>query len=481
LPQVGPIKFGQEYLSCTMGDLQSRGLSGIGVENFDSSSRVGTSATVQSFESSDLLVVLRQNLQEGLQPPAAIMHATAEAARILTGSDGAALALRTKGVIVCRACSGDPTPDLGTPLNVDSGISGECLRAASILVCDDAENDARVDPDVCRYLGIRSIAVVPLRGPSGIAGILELFSTHVGAFRENEINTLRALAEIAEAAYGREVRGLQEAPAPPPKAARIRMLSDERPDTTVTGKQNLDEASPKRRVWFIGIAVVAMLLVAGVWLSGHEPGLETSAKEPPAQPHSVSTESPNTVPVTVALPKPKAGIARTGGSAAEVLKNAAQIDVIEESKPLVIATGHAPAAPPAENSATPTASSSLDPPSVTMDSSESRNQLSNLAAPNTLPALDAPISKGLTAGQLIHKVDPVYPSQARAEQLSGTVALEVTVAEDGSVQNVKRISGNPVLAAAASEAIRRWRYTPFLLNGKPLEVKKQISVIFKLP
>jgi len=320
-----------------------------------------------------------------------------------------------------------------------------------------------------------------LRGPSGIAGILEVFSTRVGAFRENQINTLRALAEIAEAAYGREVRGLQEAPAPPPKAARIRMLSDEKPDVTVTKKQNLDEASPKRRVWFIGIAVVAILLAAGVWLSGHEPGLETSAKEPPTQPYSVSMESPTAVPVTVTLPKPKAGIARSGRSAAEALKNAAQIDVIEESKPLVVATSHSPAAPPAENSAASATVSNPDPPNVTMDSSESRNQLASLAAPNTLPALDAPISKGLTAGQLIHKVDPVYPSQARAEQLSGTVALDVTVAEDGSVRSVKRISGNPVLASAASEAIRKWRYTPFLLNGKPLEVKKQISVIFKLP
>jgi TonB family protein len=488
-----------------MGDLLSRGLSGIGIESFQPSPRAGVPEAGQPPESSDLLSVLRQNLNEGLQPPAAILHATAEAARVLTGADGAALALRTKGVIVCRACSGDPTPDLGSPLNTDSGISGECLRAASILVCNDAESDARVDPDVCSYLGIRSIAVVPLRGPTGISGILEAFSTRAGAFGEPQIDVLRALAEIAEAAYSREVRGLQESPVPPPKAARIRMRSDEASGSdAATGK--FDEPSPVRRVWFIGIAVIVMLLAAGVWLSGHEPTLETSAKEPPAELRHPDT--PALDPVTIAVLKPRPGIEPSerspDRSAAETLKRAVRIEVIEDSRPAEAVGDPAglSSAGPASTPATPANvgppnvgppnlnptnlnPANTDPPGGTGSSpveSTAGDQLSRLAAsPTSLPSLDAPVSQGITSGRLIRKVNPVYPAQARTQRLSGTVALEITIAEDGSVSDIRQISGNAMLSTAASAAIRQWRYIPFLLNGKPIEVQKHVTVLFKLP
>jgi periplasmic protein TonB len=459
---------------------------GNGVENVDPSRRATTPQTGEPSESGDLVAVLRRNLNEGLQPPAAIMHATAEATRILTGADGAALALRTRGVIVCRACSGDPTPDLGTPLNLDSGISGECLRAASILVCDDTESDTRVDPEVCRYLGIRSIVVVPLRGPAGIAGILEAFATRVRAFGEEQINSLRQLAEIAEAAYGREVRGLQEAPVAPRKTASITLLSDE-PASGTRKPEALDDISPARRVWVIGIAVVAMLLIAGVWLSGHEPALETSAKEPTAELHNAARESAAVRAETVRPPKPKAGIRSAERSAAEALKNAARIETVEDAVPVPVkaatsaASGGSASGDPASGAAGP------DPASLAIRSSLSesatgRDELARLAAaPNTLPSLGAPVSQGMTPGKLIHKVDPVYPAQARMQRVSGIVALEITIAEDGSVRDVKLISGPAMLATAASDALRKWRYTPFLLNGKPLEVQKQISVIFKLP
>src|SRR5689334_16814336 len=148
----------------------------------------------------DNVSALRDALVAGTHPPASILHAAADAARILTGASGVAIAVRTRGLVACRARSGDIAPELGAPVNVDSGISGECLRTATILICSDTETDCRVDPDVCRILGIRSIAVVPLRGPMGIAGILEAFSVSPAAFGDEQINTLRGLAEIAESA-----------------------------------------------------------------------------------------------------------------------------------------------------------------------------------------------------------------------------------------------------------------------------------------
>lgn len=412
------------------------------------------------------------------------MYAAADAARILTGGDGVALALRTKGLIVCRARSGDLAPELGAPLNTDSGISGQCLRSASILLCHDTAKDDRVDPEVCRGMGVRSMVVVPLRGPTGIAGILEAFSARVQAFGDEQINALRALAEIAEAAYERECRALQEAGF---ASTRGRTLSS---GVTAAGSANETsrQPSPARRYWVLAIAVATLLLVAGVWLSGREPA-ETAASEPPPQLHRPAAETPVSAPEPVTLPKPKAGVERVRDrqlSAAEVLKNAADlegtVEATEDARPTEIASGASPAERPMATAAPATVASPPEPPAVTIGTSGNRDQLAGLtASPNTLPALDARVSEGITLGQLLHKVVPVYPTQARAQHIAGTVALEVTISEDGTVSQVKYISGSPLLAAAATDAIRRWRYSSFLLSGKPIEVHKQVTIIFKLP
>lgn len=472
----------------SMGDSLSGSLSGDREKPLDPLLSAASSQTIPHSE--EPLAVLHRNLSDGLQPPAAILHAAAETARAITGADGVALAVRTKGLIVCRACSGDPTPDLGTPLDEYSGISGECLRTDSILVCDDAQSDSRVDPDVCRYLGIRSIAAVPLHGPTGVAGILETFSTRVKAFRQHEIDSLRELATIAEAAYGREIRGLQEAPSQPARPMRIRMLSEE---SVNSQKQSVggtsDGTSIVRRLWFIGTAVLAMLLIAGVWLSGHEPVPETSAKEPSrVEARGPTTELPATSTVT-SQPKPRAGITRPEPSAAGVLTNAAQIEVIEDKPAQSITPGSEARSAAAETSSTtvPSTADTADssPPVVASRStgaeSAGGSPIAKLAAaPSAFPTLGAAVSQGLMPGVLMHKVEPVYPAQAKAQHISGTVALQVTIAEDGHIRDVKEISGEPALAAAARDAIRRWRYSPFLLNGKPVEVEKEISVVFKL-
>jgi TonB family protein len=473
-------------------------LSGNGEKSFEPFLTDVLAETIQPTGPADLVAVLRQNLDEGLQPPAAIMHAAAEAARILTEADGAALALRTHGRIVCRARSGDPTPDLGAPLNTDSGISGECIRSATIMVCHDAASDTRVDSDVCRAMDINSIAVVPLRGPTGIAGILEVFSTHVSAFGEPQIDSLRALAEIIEVAYGREVRGLQAKPAPPTKARPIGIVSVEAPVISAPAASQ----SLTRRFWIIAAAIAVLLLAAGIWL-GREPALETSAKEPPAAGHTAPADSNVAVLATAGQPKPTQLKPNPGielmdrrsvdhpsvdrhsvdHGAAEVVKQAAIVETVEDQpEPLRIAPGRSLA-----SAAIITNRDNLDPPSVASEpsatgTSANSDQLSNLAAASgPLPSLAAPVSQGMTPGKLIRKIEPVYPQAAKMQGVAGTVIVEMTISENGTVRDVKQISGAPILAQAATDAIRKWRYSPFLLNGKPLEVQKQVSVVFKLP
>jgi protein TonB len=98
-----------------------------------------------------------------------------------------------------------------------------------------------------------------------------------------------------------------------------------------------------------------------------------------------------------------------------------------------------------------------------------------------LPAFGSSVSQGATEGSLIHKVDPIYPQEARTQKLAGTVILDATIGKDGSVDRMKVIDGPTVLAEAATAALRQWRYSPSTLNGNPIEVEKRITVIFKLP
>jgi periplasmic protein TonB len=84
------------------------------------------------------------------------------------------------------------------------------------------------------------------------------------------------------------------------------------------------------------------------------------------------------------------------------------------------------------------------------------------------------------AGELIRRVQPEYPEIARATHLSGTVRLQAIIGTDGTVRDLDVLSGSPILARAAVEAVRQWRYRPTLLNGAPVEVETYITVNFVL-
>ena len=91
------------------------------------------------------------------------------------------------------------------------------------------------------------------------------------------------------------------------------------------------------------------------------------------------------------------------------------------------------------------------------------------------------ISQGVSQGLIIKKVSPDYPPQARQLRIEGAVQLEATISKEGKVSNVKVLGGHPILARAASEAVKQWKYKPYLLNDQPVEIDTQITVNFKLP
>jgi TonB family protein len=91
------------------------------------------------------------------------------------------------------------------------------------------------------------------------------------------------------------------------------------------------------------------------------------------------------------------------------------------------------------------------------------------------------VSQGVMEGLVIKRVQPKYPSQAMQLHIQGAVQLEATVSKNGSITNLKVISGDGLLARAAQEAVKQWRYKPYYLNGEPVEIQTQILVNFKLP
>jgi protein TonB len=84
------------------------------------------------------------------------------------------------------------------------------------------------------------------------------------------------------------------------------------------------------------------------------------------------------------------------------------------------------------------------------------------------------------AGNLLEKTTPQYPAIAKAARIQGTVVLQATIAKNGSIQNLRVVSGPPMLQQAALDAVRSWRYKPYLLNGDPVEVETTVNVVFNL-
>jgi putative methionine-R-sulfoxide reductase with GAF domain len=130
----------------------------------------------------------------------ATLQLLAERAQYITGASGAAIALRDGENMVCCASAGPSAPEMGTHLQIDSGLSAESVRTRQTLHCDDAENDPRVNRESCRALGIASVVVMPLVRRDEVYGIFELLAGRPRAFEERDFIALQRLSEMIQTA-----------------------------------------------------------------------------------------------------------------------------------------------------------------------------------------------------------------------------------------------------------------------------------------
>jgi TonB family protein len=111
---------------------------------------------------------------------------------------------------------------------------------------------------------------------------------------------------------------------------------------------------------------------------------------------------------------------------------------------------------------------------------------SNSRAATALPGAAAPASSSgqdsgaLQSGELLHRVEPVYPPSALSQRIEGTVTLYAVIDTDGTIKTLRSLDGPPALVPAALAAVRQWRYSPSLLNGQPIQTERQIKIVFQL-
>lgn len=438
---------------------------------------------------------LREDAQQGRMDLDSILSEATHAARYFTDATGAALALWSQGVVICRARSGDTAPPLGSKLDVESGISGECLRSGRSKRCNDTLTDPLVDATVCQELGIRALACVPLRGEHGVVGILEVFSDRPYAFSDAHITLLKQLAQIAVTGRSRSVpaaspatvkKPVESAPvARPPQASQTRGVQAVKalPFKLLISRMKGEEGQPVR---LAAAGVLLLAVVAGFWWMSAR---SHKGSNPPQSVQAASNGAPSVVvssPIETSLDvTPTFGDLGRRSSRSKPSPDVAAHDLVRRASKLDVARGRSALSPAEEKPLVSLAGARNEdmpesPESIPGTSDPSVPE-SVLNSRHDLPTVALRMSEGVTGGTLTHRVSPIYPQQARLLRIEGAVQLDATVGEDGNVHDVKVVKGDRILAAAATEAVQQWRYQPFALNGKPVSMHTQVTIQFKLP
>jgi putative methionine-R-sulfoxide reductase with GAF domain len=168
------------------------------------------------------------------QQLSAILTTVVERVCLLTGADGAAIALCDPEGVVCRASTGD-APEVGSRLQSDSGFTRECFETGQPVLCEDAENDARVQRSIARGLRLRSALAVPIQAQGFVLGVAEVFSSRRSAFDITDVNQLQRIADqlssILAQGPARDEKPVTGGPALVPTQVERASSAEDRPAT----------------------------------------------------------------------------------------------------------------------------------------------------------------------------------------------------------------------------------------------------------
>jgi GAF domain-containing protein len=196
----------------------------------------------------------------------AVLQLVTERALTLTGASGAALAFLTEDKMICRARAGEPAPPLGTPVNVKEGLSGECVRSDLLVSCEDTENDPRVDPEVCRTLGIGSMMAAPIVSYLRVVGLLEVFSPHPRGFAKVHEAVLDRLVEIIPKAHRENTQSESASPEPEVRDQVSQRILEQIASAQVP---ELPEPAPKVRSSLLNLALLGLAVAVAAMALGY--------------------------------------------------------------------------------------------------------------------------------------------------------------------------------------------------------------------
>lgn len=208
---------------------------------------------------------------------------------------------------------------------------------------------------------------------------------------------------------------------------------------------------------------------------------------PPADETEISANAPTTVKTEKDRVAPSSPSVMAGNAPADSAKPAASVPVANKA-PSTGAAAHVvvkkseASRPPSGK--LPTATDAPAPSLAGITPAGGAGVLPNLESAGTAPVpvlQTMSVSQGVSQGLVLKRVQPAYPANALHMQVEGPVELLATISKAGNISAVKVLGGDPQLARAAVEAVKQWKYKPYLLNGQPVEIQTQITVKFKLP
>jgi TonB family protein len=442
-----------------------------------------------------------------------VLNEIVEQACLATGATGAAIILERDGEMVCRASSGASAPEMGSRLGNERGLTAESIKTRQIQRCEDALSDPRADAEASRSLGVRSVMVFPLQRSGGLVGLLEVFSSQPGAFGERTELTVEALAQrilknLQRA--GEAIASAQENRLPAPVAAisEREILGTGREDSP-GGSTNLEEdfvdpepppSSARGGVdvltVVLGVAVVCVAILLGTLVgirlgwhrsasnrgkvskvaSGSTAAASRSGEKTTAQPGGVASDAKDgtaAVPVSTAWGVGNSAAGEKRASAAQVPAVRSSESVPPAGSLIVYENGREVFRMP------PTAEQSEDALNKNTDSTSNGGGVQRASGVEKVERMQ--VSSEAAEGSVLHRVEPDYPEEARQQQIQGSVVLGVRAGRDGSIQEVKLLSGQPLLADAAMAAVKKWRFKPLVVRGQAVEMQTTITLTFRLP
>jgi len=297
---------------------------------------------------------------------------------------------------------------------------------------------------------------------------------------------------------------VHEVPEPKTEKVTVDTTNEAAPPTFFPGAYDPDEVEGggKTKAIVIVAAVVLLACSAGYLSlrnSGSKPATPAAASQsspataapaadtssaretaPPAQAASQEITLGNSAPSPAAATHPTPSKPSPKQSAPEPAASAPAEPEVTQRLIVRSDTGHKAPAPAPQDQEPVTA-----PSAIGMGATADNKALASISsAPVNVPKPSAQtlrVSQGVMEGLVLKRVQPRYPTQALQMRIQGAVQLQATISKKGDIENLKVVSGDAVLAHAAQEAVKQWKYKPYYLNGDPVSIETQIQVNFKLP